>query len=154
MRVEPGEEPRSAATGGWPRGRSRPRRRGSLLVELSAALVILAVVLGLCVQWLAVSARERREGERRAWALQEAQNVLERLDGQPNAPDPVDLRLRVESALPAGRLEIDRVADPGPPMLTRVQVCIRWRDRPGLDAPPVVLTAWVTGPATPPESQP
>jgi len=53
-------------------------RRGVVLLEVVAACGLMAVLVAVCLQMLAVTAATRRTVERRAIALQEAANLLER----------------------------------------------------------------------------
>ena len=59
------------------------KRRGVLLIEVIAACGLTAVLLALCVQMLSLTALERRHIERRAIALQEAANLIERASAMP-----------------------------------------------------------------------
>jgi hypothetical protein len=136
-------------------GRNDPRpglkrgRRGFMFLELTAAVLLFGVALVAITQLLGWVGAEQRAAQRRRWACQEAENVVERLTALPpeslTPPQLGELRLgseRVEEALPSGRLEVDVTDQPGPPAAKRIRVLIRWKDRTGHDVTPVRLTAW------------
>lgn len=119
-------------------------RRGMSLVEVSVALVVLAVGLAGFVQMLTTSRLVQRSAVLEAAALREADNALERLLARDwdaltpefvagHAPD-------MTSVLPDGRLAARLDAIDGPLPGKRVTVEVTWR-RPGIDAP-VRLVGW------------
>lgn len=125
-------------------------RGGFLLPELIGSLTILVVLLGVAVSVLGWFATERRAAERRAWALSEAQNVLERVTLVPYErlePDPAlvkKLGERTERSLPGGRLAIQIDETDAGPKSKRIAVAISWRNSHGSELPPVRLTTWIT----------
>ena len=62
---------------------TRSRRRGSLLVEVAMAAVLLMIAMTLTVKVLGLVALERRASERRQRALFEVANVMERITSYP-----------------------------------------------------------------------
>jgi hypothetical protein len=118
-------------------------------MEVVAAFGVLLIVMGMTVQMLGWVAAERRAAGRRAWALQEAQNVLERLTVlpperlRPEAIAALKLDDRVRSVLPGGDLKIEVADAAGGSGSKRIGVAIGWRDRAGAPVPPVRLTTWV-----------
>ena len=131
-----------------PTGPARSRR-GFLLVEFAAAMLVLAVAMAVTVQILGWLAAERRSAERRQSAADEAANVLERLtlrpwdDLTPEAVRGVPLSDQARRVLPDGALSV-QVAEAGKDVaMKRITVEVRWRDRAGGATKPVRLTAWV-----------
>jgi type II secretory pathway pseudopilin PulG len=129
------------------------RNRGFSLVEMMVAGVVATALIGICVQMLASASRQRRSAERRAVALQEAENVIESigaLDWEEVIPERLaqyQLSDGGQAALVHGQLRV--VVEPGernpPSKLIRVKVS--W---PGLgsgettsdDALSVRLSTW------------
>jgi hypothetical protein len=111
------------------------------------AAVLLGVAMALTVQILGWVVRERRAADRRAIAVQEAANVMERLAARPwvqLTPDTVGtetLTLEALRALPGAELS---VAVAGDPPLKRIGVQLRWRGRSGGFEAPVRLSSWVS----------
>ncbi len=120
-----------------------------MLAEMAAALMVILIVMGVTVQVLGLVAAERRAVERRAWAIEEVQNVLERLSVlpadqlTPEAIAALKLGERTEQALPGGKLDVTVHDGAGEHAATRLTVAIRWRDRSGALVAPVLLTTWV-----------
>lgn len=121
-------------------------RRGFSLVEIIAALFLLATGMTLTVEMVAWSARERRSADRRQTAYREAANALERLAADPSAE--IRFSDHAESVLPEASLEIEMTPDSDQPRLSRVSVVIRYQDR-GNPAAPVRLTTWLARPSVP-----
>lgn len=129
-----------------------PRRRGALLVESVAAVIVLIAALGVTVRLLGFVASERRSAERRQFAAQAAANAMEQiaaLDWDDLTPDRLaQVRLDDTPAalLPGGRLAAT-VHEPGesdPPGVRRVRVEVRWRGSSGQDVAPVRLSAYLS----------
>jgi prepilin-type N-terminal cleavage/methylation domain-containing protein len=127
----------------------RSRHRGFTLVELLAAAAMVGVVLAVMVPVIGWAAAERRAVARRERAMLEAANVLERLAERPwdritnEDLKRVQLSESASAALPGASLRVEVAEIAGPPEAKRVRVAIRWRDRPGVDAAPVRLSAFV-----------
>jgi hypothetical protein len=123
------------------------KRRGSMLVELMAAAVLLTAASAICVELVAEVGTQRRAAADRQLAAQEAANLMERLAVMPAGA------LRSQEALelplsPEGKrlLEVKKTIEitdvDGPPKTVRIAVSIRWEDRNGNVLPPVQLVAW------------
>jgi prepilin-type N-terminal cleavage/methylation domain-containing protein len=123
-------------------------RRGFTIVEVLVAAGLLAVLLALCAQLLSVTGHARRASERRAIALEEAANLIERVRTLPFAEVTPERLARIELApevrefLPdaTAKLSIDKETDAVP--AKRVRVEIQWRAAAGPE-PPARLTFWV-----------
>lgn len=135
--------------------RHRPRWRGKarggfLLPELIGSLTILVILLGVAASVLGWFATERRAALRRAWALSEAQNVLERVTLipyerlEPDSAFVKKLGERTERSLPGGRLTIQIDETDAGPKSKRIAVAISWRDSHGVEMTPVRLTTWIS----------
>jgi hypothetical protein len=119
-----------------------------MLVEVSAAIVLLGILLILATQVLAWRATERQDLERRRWALSEARNVIERVTAlppdrlNPDALARLDLGSRVRDALPQGRVDVslEPSAEDG---LVRVGVTVSWAGQ--VEREDVRLTCYTSG---------
>jgi len=126
----------------------RRQRRGSLLLEASMAVALLALVFMAVSQLLAVAGRQRREAQWRWQATLEAANVLERVMARPWDELTTDglaaLTLSAQTArrLPDPRLRVDTQPLPGPPAAKRIRVRLDWVNLAGDRGQPVVLVAW------------
>ena len=124
------------------------RRRGYLLIEVFVACTMVAALLALMINMISVTARERRTTERRAIALEQATNLLERASAIPH--DELSPEKLAELALPADAAELLprntvqwTIADEdsaGPSR--RVQVELTWHTSQGQVDSPVRLVAW------------
>ena len=128
---------------------SAARRRGFTMVEIVAAVVLLATAMSLTVQILGALAAERRAAERRLCAVQEVANLMERVAARPwgevtpESLKAVSLSPRAQRALPGAELAAtvgDASASRGE---KRIGLRLRWRDRAGDWTAPVRLTAWI-----------
>jgi hypothetical protein len=93
--------------------------------------------------------RQRQAVARRACAVQEAVNLLERWTVRdwaavtPDAVRSLDLSDEAKRVLPAGKLQVEVVPAQNGPDAKRITVVVRWRNSPGRQAAPVRLSAWV-----------
>lgn len=125
------------------------RRRGYLLVEVFVACTILAALFALVVQMVSTTSQERRATERRAIALEQAANLLERISEIPF--EQLSVELLDDVALPddAARLLAENevrwtVEDQRSELPTkRVQIELVWHAPHGRPDAPVRLSAWV-----------
>lgn len=114
------------------------RRRGSLLIELSATIVVLATASTLLVSYLQAVAAQKRQLEQYTVAHQAAANLLERelerpyaeLANQPSLelwPEAQALlfEVRAESAV------TDIAAQDGQPAGKQVAITVSWGKEPG-----------------------
>jgi hypothetical protein len=130
-------------------------RRGVVLLEIIAAFGLMAVLVAVCLQMLSVTALARRAVERRAVALQEATNLLERVSTLPWSDitaerlSKFDVAPSVREILPgvAARLAVEATGDAGPPA-KQIRVEITWSNAAGDTDAPLCLCAWTYAPAT------
>jgi len=127
-------------------------RRGILLIEVIAACGLTAVLLALCVQMLSLTALERRHIERRAIALQEAANLLERASALP-FDELSDAKLaeltitpEVREILPQAKSAFIVSDEPGDLPTRRVRLEIHWQGRGTRKEAPARLTFWAFAP--------
>jgi Tfp pilus assembly protein PilV len=129
----------------------RRQRRGSLLVEVAMAVVMLVIAMTLTVKVLGWVAMERRASDRRQWAAQEVCNVMERVTARPfdtvsqGSVGDITLSAQARQMLPGGELKIEVVEDDptGGKGSKRVSVQLRWHDRSGGWDAPARLTSWI-----------
>lgn len=126
----------------------RSPRRGSLILEVVMASVILGTLLVLSVNVLTWTLRERASGDRRAMALQEAANVLEEttnLDWAAITEERLaEFQLSPEfvTASPASRLRVSLRQPADDPTAKQITVVV---ESPTVDdawEPLARLTAW------------
>lgn len=119
------------------------------MLEVVAACGLMAVLLAVCLQMLALTAATRRTVERRAIALQEAANLLERAsvlawqDVTPEQLATVDLTPSVREILPGAvaHWSVAATNEPGP-LAKQVRVEINWTNPAGQTDAPVRLSSW------------
>lgn len=133
------------------RRRLQRSRRGSLLAETAMSAVMLVIAMSLIARVVGWTAADRRNLDRRHWAVQEAANLMERLTARPfdslTADSVKDAALSPEAArtLPDATLEVE-VADHDPAGgddSKRITLRLRWRARSGEWDAPVRLASWV-----------
>jgi Tfp pilus assembly protein PilE len=123
--------------------------RGLTTIEMVMATLVLGVAMTLTVQILGWVMRERRGADRRAIAVQEAANAMERLAAQPwdqltpEAAQSEPLSPAALQALPGAELNVTVAAEADKPGLKRIGVQLRWRGRSSAYEAPVRLTSWV-----------
>jgi type II secretory pathway pseudopilin PulG len=133
----------------------RSTRRGSLLVEVGVAMVILTVALVAIAQTLGMVALQRRESERRLLAMQAAANLMEQIAAQPFGQITTErvaaLKLpdELQQALPDARLDIDVTPTADEPAGKRIRIDLAWTNRAGQQDAPVRLVAWKFQPREP-----
>ena len=121
------------------------------MLEIIAACAMLAVLLGLTVEMLTVTAVERRAVERRATAILEAANIAERAsllgwdETTSEKMAALDLSAEVKKSLPDATLKLS--VDPvemsaSEPAAKHVRIEITWSGPTGREAP-VRLSYWV-----------
>jgi hypothetical protein len=126
------------------------RARGLTTFEIVMATVVLGVAMMLTVRCLGWVVRERRSIDRRAIAVQEAANLMERLTAQswkdltPETFGDQTLSEEAIRSLPGAELKVAVADRPGELLLKRIRVQLRWRGRSGGYEAPVRLTAWVS----------
>jgi hypothetical protein len=128
------------------------RRRAFTTCEVALAVFLLAVAMTTTVHVLGWVAVERRGVERRQWALQEAENLMERLTALPwdratgESARALVLSDEIRRKLPGPELAIDVDDSEAGRGAKRLAVRLRWRNRAGGWEAPVRLTAWITRP--------
>lgn len=121
---------------------SLSRRPAFSLVESTIAVVLLMVAMSTTVRALAWITRDRQALDRRAVALREADNLLDRLTTDPSAAPKLSPEGR--QALPEGSVKVSRVDSTGDGLpLEQITVTVRFEDRPGQPSAPIQLTTWV-----------
>jgi prepilin-type N-terminal cleavage/methylation domain-containing protein len=124
------------------------RRRGMSLVELTVAVLVLAVMVSVCMRFLRALADQRRGLQNRRVAVEEVANVMERLgarpweDLTPEAIGQVPLSAEAQRAIPGGKLEVDVLRPAGDEGAKRVTVVLRWPTGPEQADRSVRLVAW------------
>ena len=124
------------------------RRRGSLFLEVTMAVTLLAFAFIAVAQLLAVAAKQRRETDWRVMATREAANVLEQIMARPweeiTTEKLAEIELSAEAAarLPEAQLSVAVDESDGTPAEKKVRVEIDWKDLGGLRVEPIRLVAW------------
>ena len=130
---------------------TRSRPRGSLLVEVAMAAVLLMIAMTLTVKVIGLVALERRASERRQRALVEVANVMERItahpfdDVTPELAGRLTLSTSARQSLSDSELAVDVAGtEPGPGRSAkRIAIKLRWRGPNGEWMAPVRLTSWI-----------
>lgn len=124
-------------------------RRGAMLLEVMVATALLAVIVSICLKTLTAMGRQQMALDRRAYATEVANNLLERLSGYdgsaltPAIAAAVQLPEAAAQRLPAPRLEV-RITPRESPEAKQITVIIRWRPEGSQQQlRPVRLTTWV-----------
>ena len=118
------------------------------MVELCATCALLATAIPLTVAALGAVAKQRRGAELRQQAIEEADNLLERLTAEPYAELTPDRLAEVgkaassEQMLPAGELKLELVEQPGPPEGKRIDVELSWQAGAAKARQRVRLSGW------------
>jgi Tfp pilus assembly protein PilV len=125
----------------------RQRRTGSLLIEVSVAMLLLAAAFAGVAQLLVAAGREQRAMAQRQLATREAANVLEEIAARPydqvtmESVAGFELSSEAQQQLPAGHVSIRVVDDPEPPTARQIHVEVGWQNLAGREER-VQLTAW------------
>jgi hypothetical protein len=129
-------------------------RRGVALLEVVVAFGLLAVLLTICLQMLAATAVQRRAVDRRAVAVEEAANIIERISALPwdqvTAERLAAIRLSPDAghSLPNGAVTLAVESSADGPRGKQVQLAITWSDPAGETERPVRLSYWMYAPPT------
>ncbi len=125
------------------------RRRGYGLIELSMAVLLLALAMAMVVQMASWIGSERRGAGRRQVAMQEAANLMERLTARPWSELTPALGRSQALSEPAkatlrdGTLDVAIGPAEGEPSARSIAIRIGWGDATGGRVAPVRLVAWV-----------
>ncbi len=129
--------------------RLKRARRGAMLLEVMVATALLAVIVSICLKTLTVMGRQQMALDRRAYATEVANNLLERLSGYdgsaltPAIAAAVQLPEAAAQRLPGPRLEV-QITPRKSPEAKQITVIIRWRPEGSQQQlRPVRLTTWV-----------
>jgi hypothetical protein len=123
-------------------------RRGIVMLEVIVGCGLLAILLAVCAQLLSTTAIARRNSERRAIALEEAANIIERVIAVPFADMTserlADIKLspEVQQILPGGVAELVVEDETGELPSKRVSVKITWKGAAGRTEAPARITYW------------
>lgn len=131
---------------------SQPRKkvpRGSVLLETTVAIVILAAAIIAVAHTMAVLSVQRQSAERRALATQEAANLMERIYVLPvdeitaEKVAKLELSAPCRERLPEAKLGVAvEVVGEEDPQAKRIAIGIEWTGHGGVRSRPVHLTAW------------
>jgi hypothetical protein len=123
-------------------------RKGSMLVEVSAAMMMLAVLTTVCLEFFSAVSEQRRQLFTQLTATQEAANLLERTEAwgweelSSEAAAKLQLSDQARKTLPEGRFEMLVEGPSGDPPAKRVLVSVCWRPLPGGPERKVKLATW------------
>ncbi|MFH1921622.1 MAG: type II secretion system protein [Planctomycetota bacterium] len=124
------------------------RRRGFSLLEVTAAGILLAMMLTVSLQFFRATAAQRRGLQARRTAIQEVANVMERLSARPweelTAENVAEIEHSPEAqqAIPGSELKIDVLQTEGEPEGKRITVVLRWPAGASQPDRSVRLVAW------------
>ena len=128
------------------------RRNGSMLLEVSLAIMVLLVALVAVAQLLAVAARQSHEMRWRTVATQEVANVMEQLMALPWDETATErfsataLHPATQTLLPDARLRVEVTDVRDPRAAKRIRVALAYRNTAGLPVEPITLVAWKFSP--------
>src|SRR5438105_5305247 len=126
----------------WPSQQWHPhRRRGTTLMEVVVALALLGLATTAMIEFVSLSARQRRTAEHRRVALQELANQAERvafMSWDELAPDrfttwqpSTDL-----SSIPSATCRAEVADESGPLACRRIRLLVQWKDALGQELDP------------------
>jgi len=133
----------------WLEGRTTWRnRRGATLIELTAAMSLVAAAATLTFELAARAVLTRQEAREHQWAVQETANTMQRIMVQPYA-DITTQQLAAwrpsaaaAEVLRGAELSAEVTEQTAPPS-KRIVVRLRWHDRRGQWNRPVQLIGWI-----------
>ena len=123
-------------------------RRGSMLMEVTLAVALLAAAFVAIAQLLVVASRERHNANARSAAIRAVANTMERVMlseyHELTAEDPpeFDLTEADKEWLPGGRLEVQIEPAPSDIPQKRIVVQVDWEDAAGRRVRPIRLVGW------------
>lgn len=124
------------------------KRRGFTVLEVLVAIILVATLLTVSLEFLHALALQRRSLSDRRLALQEAGNCMERIAVWPwdelttERLSGIDLSPEIRRALPSAKLSIRVSPTPEPPQGKVVSVTIRWQEQPEQPERSVRLVTW------------
>lgn len=132
--------------------RRRRDRSGLSVLEVTAALLIVAFAMTGLAQMLSLSAAQRRASETRRLAQEEVANQAERI-ALLAWDETTEERLKAQeiseglrTLLPSARLSLALTEEVGPPLGRRIDIAVVWMAADG-EVDPVRLTVWKHQPA-------
>lgn len=131
----------------WKRA-SRKTRRGSMLLETTVAIVILAAAIVAVAHTMAVLTVQRQSAERQSLATQEAANLMERIYVLPvdeitaEKVSELELSATCRERLPEATLDIAVESLSAGPPAKRISIEIEWTGHGQVRSKPVRVTAW------------
>ncbi len=123
-------------------------RRGFSLIEIAVAAALLAVLIGVSAQMVVATNAQRPALEKRAIALQQAANIIERVTAWPwqditaERLASVKLAPSVTELLPGAALKLSVEPAVDAPPGKHVRVEISWTNAAGGTDSPVRLNYW------------
>jgi hypothetical protein len=124
------------------------RRRGFTLLEAATAGILLVVMLMVCLAFFRAMADQRRAIHHHRLAVQEANNVMERLCSRsweeltPENVRALPLDPEVQQALPGAKLTVEISPSGDEPAGKRISVVLQWSTGPERPDGSVRLVAW------------
>jgi hypothetical protein len=128
--------------------RHKKARRGSLLLETTVAIVILAVAIVAVAHTMAVLSVQRQSAERQTLAMQEAANLMERIYVLPvdeittEKVATLKLPAACRQRLPGAKLGVAVESLDQDPPAKRISIEIEWTGHGGVRSRPIRVTAW------------
>jgi prepilin-type N-terminal cleavage/methylation domain-containing protein len=124
------------------------KRRGFTLIEIAVAMVVLAVLTTLCLNFFAAVNGRQKEQRAELAATQEAASAMERLaatawdDLAKKNSEQFALSPQARKALPEGRMDVKIGEAVGTPPARRIGVTVFWRPQLGEPERKAQLIAW------------
>lgn len=123
-------------------------RRGTSLLEVSIAAVLLAAILSTSIKMTFALVGQRRAAERRTVAIETAANVMERVAILPwnevtsESLSQIKLPDELFLTIPSAKLTVDVTEDESP-AAKHIVVAVSWTNRAGQIVAPVRVSAWL-----------
>jgi hypothetical protein len=135
-----------------PMHRRRRDCRGLSVLEVTAALLIVAFAMTGLTQMLSLSAAQRRASETRRLAQEEVANQAERIallawdETTEERLTAQEISEGLRTLLPSAKLSLALTEEAGPPLARRIDIAVVWVAADG-EVDPVRLTVWKHQPA-------
>jgi hypothetical protein len=130
----------------------RRARRGISVLEVTAALVILAFAMTGLAHMLSLGAAHRRTSETRRLAQEEVANQAERIallawdETTAEKLQSLPISDELTTFVPSAKLSVALAEEAGPPVARRIEIGVAWTAADGV-AEPIRLTVWKHQPA-------
>ena len=128
------------------------RRNGSMLLEVSLAIMLMSVTLVAVAQLLAVAARQHHETRRRVVATHEVANLAEQMmamswDETTNERlNGLVLHPTTAAVLPDAELQVEVTDVIEPREAKRIRISLAYRNTAEMKVEPISLVAWKFSP--------